>query len=151
TQISGENGTQMAGWPLQTMNLIADQALVTRVLTAGRKKNDPWQRTCIILRPFQAVTNFAQDYSRGESAGQLVLRKYREAVRNTENLTQAEKLFWETFRAESDPYVKMLDNVFYGSFFMGAVPRLDIEKYLPRLEMMVTSRTAEESGDPWPD
>jgi hypothetical protein len=150
-QVAREGTGQLAGWPLQTMNLIPDQALLTRLLTSGRKKRDRWQRTCIVLRPFHAVTNFSQDYSRVTSPGELVLRKYGEATKVIDRLSQGEKLFWETvFRVESDPYVKMLNNVFYGGFFMGSVPRLDIEKFLPRLELVVPATTSDDGASPWP-
>lgn len=141
---------QLVAWPLQTMNLIPDQVILTRLLTAGRRKGAPWLRSCVALRPFHAVTNFARSYSRRASPSSPVLRDYAEAMRNPDDLSQEKKLFWETFRAESDPYVKMLDNVFYGNFFLGAVPRLDIEKYLPRIEFLVPAATGESGGDPWP-
>ncbi len=68
-----------------------------------------------------------------------------------DKLSQEKKVFWETiFRPESDPYVKMMENVFYGSFFLGAVPRLDIDKKLPRLEVLVPAPTIEDSSNPWP-
>lgn len=63
---------------------------------------------------------------------------------------QESKLFWkEMYRGENDLYVKLLENVFYGSFFLGAVPRLDIDKSLPRLELLVIAPTQEDSMDHW--
>jgi hypothetical protein len=44
--------------------------------------------------------------------------------------------------------VQMLNNVWYGSFYLGAVPRLDIEKLLPRFEFIVTHPTAESGTFP---
>jgi hypothetical protein len=43
--------------------------------------------------------------------------------------------------------VQMLKNVWYGSFFFGAVPRLDAERYLPRVEMLLASPTLEGGSD----
>jgi hypothetical protein len=132
------------------MSLVPDQVILTRLLTAGRKKDDPWIRTCVVLRPFHAITNYARIYSRLASPSAPVLSEYSEAIAKPEGLGQEKKLFWETFRAENDPYVKMLENVSYGGFFLGAVPRLDTEKNLPRLELLVPAPTGEEEGDPWP-
>ena len=43
----------------------------------------------------------------------------------------------------------MLENVFYGSFFLAAVPRLDTGKSLPRFEVLIPSPTREEEEGPW--
>jgi hypothetical protein len=142
--------SQLESWPLQTMNLIPDQILLTRLLTAGRKKGDPWVRTCVVLRPFHALTNYARTHSRKGSAAAPMLNDYNVAKENIEELNQEQRHFWETlFRGENDPYVRMLDTVFYGSFFLGAVPRLDNEKNLPRLEFLVPASTRESDGAPW--
>ena len=145
------NGTsQLVSWPMQTMNLIPDQILLTRLLTAERKKGDPWTRTCVVLRPFHALTNFARTYSRNAGPSASLLKAYNEAKEKCEELDQEEQHFWfSLFREENDPYVKMLETVYYGSFFLGAVPRLDNEKNLPRLEFLVPSPTREEDGSPW--
>jgi hypothetical protein len=150
SQVASEGTGQLESWPLQTMNLIPDQVLLTRVLTAGRKKGDPWVRTCVVLRPFHALTNFARTYSRSANASAPLLNAYSEAKEKGEELNQEEQHFWFTlFREENDPYVKMLETVFYGSFFLGAVPRLDNEKNLPRLEFLVPGPTREGGDSPW--
>ncbi len=150
-QVARAGTGQLESWPLQTMNLIPDQILLTRLLTAGRKKDDPWVRTCVVLRPFHALTDYARTYSRSKAgpSGPL-LNKYNEAKEKGEELDQEQQHFWFTlFREENDPYVKMLDTVFYGGFFLGAVPRLDNEKNLPRLEFLVPGPTREEGDSPW--
>ena len=43
----------------------------------------------------------------------------------------------------------MLEHVRYGSFYLGAVPRLDLGKSLPRLEFLVVGDTAEGAEAPW--
>lgn len=150
-QVARDKTGQLQSWPIQTMNLIPDQMILTRLLTAGRKKGDPWVRTCAVLRPFHAITNFVRSYSRTSPPSSSILDSYREAMATPEKLSQEKKIFWETiFRPESDPYVKMMENVFYGGFFLGAVPRLDIDKKLPRLEILVPAPTVEDSGNPWP-
>lgn len=150
SQIAGQKDGQLVSWPMQTMNLIPDQAILTRLLTAGRRKADPWMRTCVVLRPFHAVTNYARSYSRSASPSEPILAAHREAMMSPEKLDQEKKWFWETFRAENDPYVKMLENVLYGNFFLGAVPRLDAGKNLPRFELLVPALTRESGDDPWP-
>jgi len=150
-QVAREKNGQLVSWPLHTMNLIPDQVILTRLLTAGRRKADPWVRTCVVLRPFHALTNYARTYSRGAPPAQRVLDAYKAARETPETLDQEKTVFWETlFRPESDPYVKMLENVFYGGFFLGAVPRLDIGKSLPRFEFLALAPTREDEGDPWP-
>jgi len=135
---------------LQTMNLIPDQILLTRLLTAGRKKEDPWTRTCVVLRPFHALTNFAKRYSRNANASAPMMENYKRWKEQPETFSQEDELFWGTlFRGENDAYVKMLETVYYGGFFLGAVPRLDNEKNLPRLEFLVPSSTREDDVVPW--
>ena len=74
-------------------------------------------------------------------------------ARNGSLTTDPEQtLFWqEFFRGEHDPYIKMLENVYYGSFFAGTVPRIDnVGKTLPRFEFLVPTSTAEGGGTFWP-
>lgn len=150
-QVAREKTGQLQSWPMQTMNLIPDQIILTRLLTVGRKKGDAWIRTCAVMRPFHAITNYARSYSRGSSPGSLILGSYKKAMATPDKLSQEKKVFGETiFRPESDPYMKMMENVFYGSFFLGAVPRLDIDKKLPRLEILIPAPTVEDAGIPWP-
>ncbi|MCI0703843.1 MAG: hypothetical protein L0241_22515 [Planctomycetia bacterium] len=144
--------TQLEAWPLQTMNLIPDQVLLTRLLTAGRKKGDaPWDRTCVVLRPFHALTHYARTYSSsGSGPSGSFLNDYNEAREKWDDLNAEAQHFWgDLFRVENDPYVKMLENVFYGSMFVGAVPRLDNERNLPRLEFLVPASTHERDSLPW--
>src|SRR5205823_361621 len=39
---------QIGAWPMQEMNLIPDQLLLTRLLTAKRRKGAPWARSCVV-------------------------------------------------------------------------------------------------------
>ncbi len=144
-----EDNSQLTAWPLRTMNLLSDQTLLTRILTAGMKKGSPWHRTCVVLRPFHATTNFAQEYSResGRMPMDEILQKAERVAAGQEgNVSELEKAFWSNFRGEKDVYVQMLRNVWYAGFFLGYVPRLDIEKTLPRFELLVVKNT-EEKGD----
>jgi Fe2+ or Zn2+ uptake regulation protein len=148
-QVAGGRTSQLLAWPLHTMNMVPDQAILTRLLTAGRKKGATWNRTCIVQRPFHALTNYARAYSRSAPPSRPVLDAYESAAEAPESVGQEKRLFWETFRPDGDPYVKMLDNVFYGSFFLATVPRLDIDKNLPRFEFLVPASTIETGPDPW--
>jgi len=150
SQIAREKTGQLIAWPMQSMNLVPDQILMTRLLTSGRGKRDPWTRTCFVLRPFQATTNYARAYSRANPPSAIILSLHKAAMENPDQVDQEKRIFWESFRPESDPYVRMLDHVFYCGFFLGAVPRLDLEKNLPRLEVLVTSPTDESKEDPSP-
>src|SRR5438093_9536234 len=138
------------GLAAPAMNLIPDQVILTRVLTAGRRKGDPPVRTCVVMRPFHALTNYARVYSSGSSPSAPVMKAYRDALLAGADADQEKRLFWHTlFREENDPYVKMLENVSYASFFLAMVPRLDIEKNLPRIEFVVPSPTGLRDEDPW--
>jgi len=152
SQIAGQKTGQLASWPMQSMNLVPDQVLLTLLLTAGRRKAEPWVRTCVALRPFHSVTNYAPFYSREGAPSELVFVSYKRAkTAPPEELDQDKRWFWETyFRPQSDPYVKMLDNVFYANFFLGAVPRSGTGEKLPRFEFVAPALTREEGGDPWP-
>ncbi len=141
---------QIAAWPLHAMNLIPDQAIITQLLTAKRKKGAFWNRTCVVLRPFHAVTNFARTYQRSDPPAERILRAHREALRESSQVSREDKLFWESFQPDRDPYMKMLGGVSYASTFVGAVPRLDADNSLPRVEFIIPSETGESAPEPWP-
>ena len=143
-RVARDGHGQLLAWPLHMMNLMPDQLLLTRLLTAKRLKEQDWMRTCVVLRPFHALTNFAKSYSRTDPPTKRILEDYEEARRNPSGSAEEKQLFWQDFRPASDFFLKMLDNVQYANLFVAALPRLDVEKVLPRLEFIVTA-----SGDPW--
>jgi hypothetical protein len=138
--------TQIQAWPLQAMNSQADRAILTRLLTAGRKKGEPWSRTCLVSRPFHATTDFAEGYSRDDErrpSAQLI-RRARDAQDDaTFGTSFGDFDFWKEFRGEHDPYVKLLDNAWYTFFHVGAMPRLDQKQSLPRMEVLAVGDTRE--------
>lgn len=137
--------TQIQSWPLQSMNMVTDQVLLSRLLTAGRKKDDPWSRTCVVLRPFHATTKFAERYSRIESPAAAILRRARAAASPEEIQFERDDswLRGTEFRGDKDPYVQMLNNCWYASTYLGCVPRLDLNNVLPRCEFILTANTDE--------
>jgi hypothetical protein len=147
--IAHEAKTQIHAWPLRTMNALPDQVVLTRLLTAGRKKDDLWCRTCYVLRPFHATTNFRHRYSRDpdQRPASILLDRAKEAQkRQAMGDAQPEDAFWIDFLGAQDPFLKLLENAWYGYFFLGAVPRLDQNQSLPRFETAVAASTAE-SGE----
>ncbi len=144
-RVSGTPGSQIEAWPMNSLNVVDDQLVLTRLLTAGRRRDDPWARTCVVLRPFHAVTNFATRYSRERGPVQIIEADAERALAGEDEGSA----FWANFRAKSDPYVQMLRSAWYGSLFVGYVPRLDTGKNLPRCEFLVVSPTAEDGPDPW--
>lgn len=141
--------TQIDTWPLSAMNALPDQAILTRLLTAGRKKDDPWFRTCYVLRPFHATTDFAERYSRNRDRrpAAILLRRANEAQhRKALGIPAPEDEFWSVYLSERDPFLKLLDGAWYANFFLGAVPRLDQKQALPRFEVLVAASTAETDG-----
>ena len=153
SKIASQKTGQLVSWPMQSMNLVPDQVILTLLLTAGRRKADPWARTCVVLRPFHAVTNYGLFYSQEITPSERILADYKRAkTAPPEELDQEKRWFWEAyFRPQSDPYVKMLDNVFYANFFLGAVPRSGTGEKLPRFEFVAPAPTKEEGEDPWPN
>lgn len=139
------SNSQIKAWPLLALNNIPDQALLTRLLTAGRKKGQMWTRTCLVLRPFHATTNFWDQYGRTSLPWDRILEEYHDDQKAKRSVDPARMAFWEGFRGENDPFVQMLRNVWYGSFFLASVPRLDFEKYLPRIEFL-TPHPLEDPG-----
>lgn len=148
-QVAAKREGQLVAWPLQTMNLIPDQILLTRMLTEGRKADDPWVRSCLVVRPFHAITNFNLTYSRSRPPSKVILEKATQELSEGQNADPVRRVFYETyFRRHNDPFVKMLDNVNYGTFFLGAVPQLDVGKYLPRFELLVTRDLGQHGTEP---
>ena len=146
-----KNDSQIRAWPLNSMNLIPDQPLLTRILTAGRKIKQSWLRSCTVMRPFHSTTNFGRRYSRrsGRTPIEIIESMASAAKSNPDSeLVDSNHMFWQDFKMERDPYIQMLQEVWYAGFFLGAVPRLDIEKSLPRLELLVPLTTAEK-GESW--
>jgi hypothetical protein len=144
---ASEGGEQFDAWPLRVMNLLPDQVILTRLLTSGRKAGDTWTRSCLIRRPFHAATDFATRYSRNNPAAAIMLKRAHQARTNPpDDMPKEEVFFWQKFRDEKDFYVQMLNNVWYGSFYLGAVPRLDTGKMLARNEFIIPDST-EEKGD----
>jgi len=149
-QVAAQGKGLIEAWPMQTMNLMPDQIILTHLLTANRRKGDRWNRTCVVVRPFHALTNFARSYRRGSSPSAPVMEKQRLALQAPDSLNPEELHFWmEFFRGENDPYVKMLEHVAYASFYLGAVPRLDIEKRLPRTEFLIVGSNGEDATRNW--
>jgi hypothetical protein len=118
SKVASQKNGQLVSWPMQSMNLVPGQVILTLLLTAGRRKADPWARTCVVLRPFHAVTNYAPFYSRKGTPSEPILANYKRAkMAPPEELDQEKRWFWEAyFRPQSDPYVKMLDNRVVATF-----------------------------------
>ena len=149
--VAGGEDSQIRSWPLQAMSALPDQHLLTRILTAGRLPHEPWVRTCFVLRPFHAVTDFADRYYRTRRpADELVERANNAQARLAKGESTVQDEFWASaFDPIRDPFLKLLEGAWYGMFFLGALPRLDGRHALPRVEMLVPHSTREE-GEPWP-
>jgi hypothetical protein len=135
-------------WPVNAMNALPDQIILTRLLTAGRTKSDPWTRTCMVLRPFHATTNFAKKFSRDPNpVDQIEARRKHEVQTAAAGAFVESVAFWRDFRGPADPYVQMLTHTWYASCFVATVPRLDFERYLPRMEFIVNAETYTDNTD----
>lgn len=136
TQLAAKKDASIVeNWPFNALNSLPDQVLLSRLLTAQREKGEPWTRTCLVLRPFHATTNFNKRYSRAKSPVDLILDRKTKDLNDGEN-----KAFWNDFRDHADPYVQMLNNAWYGSCFIATVPRLEFERFLPRIDFIVPAR-----------
>lgn len=143
--------TQIASWPLQAMNIIPDQAVLSRLLTAQRDKDDGWCRTAVILRPFHAVTKWADQYSKksGATPPDVILERAQRSASGTAHFDRdASWLRSSEFRGDNDSYVQMLRNCWYPSCYVGCVPRLDLNNVLPRCEFILPARTGEDDEYP---
>lgn len=149
TQVAASSSsTQLSAWPLEDMNQLFDQALISRILTAGRREDDPWLRTVLVLRPFHATSNLGKRYScrLGRKPYEKLLEKAERAkAKEIAELTEDEA-WWRELRTNGDPYVQMLKNVWYPSFYLGAFKHLDSSEMLPRLEFLLPHCT-EETGE----
>jgi len=144
TQLTAKRDASVVeNWPFNAMNTLPDQVLLTRLLTAQREKGDPWTRTCLVLRPFHATTNYSKRYSRTKPPTELILDRKAKDLKDGES-----KAFWKDFRDHADPYIQMLSNVWYGSCFIATVPRLEFERFLPRIDFIVPCQTYSPSADP---
>jgi NAD(P)-dependent dehydrogenase (short-subunit alcohol dehydrogenase family) len=136
-------------WPINAINAMPDQIILTRLLTAARGRKDAWERTCIAFRPFHATTNFAKRYSRVENPIlQIEKRRKDETAAEGAGAFVEDADFWREFRGAADPYVQMLNHTWYANCFMATIPRLESERYLPRLEFIVPEPTYSENTDP---
>lgn len=151
-QLASKKEGQLVSWPMHTMNVAFDQIILTKLLTAGRKKGDVWERTCVVFRPYHSTSNFSNTYSRKNTPTQIIMKQAAEVQNGGLTADPEQALFWqELFRGEHDPYIKMIENVYYGSFFAGTVPRIDnVGKTLPRFEFLVPTPTAEGTDSFWP-
>ncbi len=137
----------LEAWPLAAMNTMPDQVLLTRLLTAGRKRLDPWTRTCVVFRPFHATyDSFARHYSTSNTPPNLVFERCKRELAWAP--TPGSARFWRDFRGDADPYIQMLNNIWYADFYLAAVPRLDYERYLPRLEFLLPETVYSHDSDP---
>ena len=151
SQLAAKKGVSLLeAWPLAAMNSMPDQVLLTRLLTAGRRKSDAWMRTCVVLRPFHATYEaFATQFSVSKPPVELILqRRDREITGDGTGTDVGSRRFWRDFRGVADPYVQMLNTAWYANFFLASVPRLDFERYLPRLEFLVASSVYGPGADP---
>ena len=144
--VAREEKTQLTAWPLNAMNSLPDQVLLTRLLTAGRKKEDPWCRTCLVLRPFHAVTDFFDRYKKSARPADILLRKGEQAKnRRDQGVDTPDDAFWcDDFRGKHDPYIQLLENAWYANLYLGAVSRLDQKQSLPRIEVLIPASTKED-------
>lgn len=145
---SNDGGTQLSAWSLSDMNQLFDQALLSRILTAGRAKNDPWLRTALVLRPFHATSNLSKTYSRiagDQPHDKLIQKAERARLKDSLDVTE-EDVWWRTLRPSGDPYIQMLRNVWYAGFYLGAFQQLDRGESLSRMEFIVPHST-DETGD----
>lgn len=140
-----KDGGIVTAWPLQSMNLLPDQAVISRLLTAGRDQGETWERTCLVMRPFHSTDkNLARRYSRAKTPVQLIFSRRDDELK----WGGPEAEFWRDFRGDGDAYMQMLNNVWYATCFVAAIPRLDADRTLPRIEVLVPARTYDETSDP---
>lgn len=150
-----EPQTRFKAWHKHEMNHLYDQALVSRLLSAGRKPSDPPLRTTLVLRPFHAVSKIlAETYSsvEGERPTDKLLKLKKDAQdtfdRGDAALLTPQDDWWRKLRDPGDPYLEMLRNVWYAGFYLGSFPQGDHSLSLPRFEFIVPYPTGEQGEYP---
>ena len=100
---------------------------------------------------------FSDDGSAGCSAGHFILwqtHSTRDHLSLTARKSGKPEAFFDRpegfpeFRGSVDPFVQMLKQTWYTSCFITTVPRLESERYLPRVEFIVPADTYSEDADP---
>ncbi len=150
--LASSSRTQIQTWPLQAMNQVTDQLLLSRLLTAGRRKNEPWYRTCVILRPFHSVTKFAHRYTKahGRTPAEQILRRASQSASDADGEFERDDSWLRSsdFRKGNDSYIQLLKNCWYASTYVASVPRLDLDNVLPRCEFILPVETIEANKFP---
>lgn len=149
-QAANGGHSQLEAWPLEDMNALPDQALLSRILTAGRKNGDPWLRTALVMRPFHATTDFRKTYSRENGrrpADKLAQRSEAARSKRLSEMTE-EDIWWKSLRVPGDPYLQLLNGAWYAGFYLGAFRKLDSSETLSRMEFVVPHSTEENGNFP---
>ncbi len=149
-QQAGTPSTNLTSWPLDEMNAIPDQQLLSRLLSNARRPTGAWVRSAIFMRPFHATTPAYSRYY-GRDAAKAPAREIEDAIREA-TATPVEKRSsdqhgWAEIRVPNS-YSQLLDNVWYAGFYATPGAALGKGQSLPRLELLVTSPTGERSGFP---
>jgi hypothetical protein len=142
---------QIPAWDLAAMNHLDDQALMSRIMTAGRTQDSPWQRTSLTLRPFHATSpSLGRPYSRvpEESPAMLLIKRSKRAQEIPQHELTPEEAWWAQLRHEGDPYLQMLNHVWYAGFFVASTAALDRGTSLPRYEFVLPHPVREEGNFP---
>ncbi len=144
-QAAGTPATILTGWALDEMNAIADQQLLSRLLSHAGKEKGVWTRSATFMRPFHATTPaFSRYYVR--DAAKAPAREIEDRI-ETAATTPPEKRTsdqhgWAEIRVPN-PYSQMLDNVWFAGFYVSPGVALGKGQSLPRLELLINAPTGE--------
>lgn len=147
---AGTPATSLTNWPVQLMNALSDQALLSRLLSGGMRPKGSWLRSALFMRPFHATAPaFSRHYSRepGDAPGRRIEKRIRDAWGTPDDERTNEQHGWAALR-EKNGYVQMLDNVWYAGCYLSPGVNLGKGQALPRLEILVPHSTQEQGDHP---
>ena len=147
-QHAGTPATTLTSWALDEMNAVADQQLLSRLLSHAHRDPTAWVRSATFMRPFHATTPaFSRYYKRDNAPAREIEDRIRESSGTEVEKRTSDQHGWAEQRIPN-PYTQMLDHVWFAGFY--ATPGVSLGKgqVLPRLETLIVSSTREEGSFP---
>jgi hypothetical protein len=149
-QAAGVPPSTLTGWALDEMNAIADQQLLSRLLSHLERPKGCWARSAVFMRPFHATTPaFSRYYERdpAKAPARNIETRIDIAANTPVEKREGDQHGWAELRVPN-PYTQMLDNVWFAGFYATPGVALGKGQALPRLELLVNAPTGEKNSFP---
>lgn len=149
-QQAGTPSTSLTSWPLDEMNAIPDQQLLSRLLSNANRPKRAWVRSAIFMRPFHATTPaYSRYYERDadKAPAREIEDRIRLAATTPVEKRTSDQHGWAEIRIPNS-YSQLLDNAWYAGFYATPGAALSKGQSLPRLELLITAPTGEAHAYP---